>query len=83
MRALGAEIQPDAILAAERARGVGLLGLRRPAREFGEDIALDDAGPRFPPNLPKLAPSIPLAMAASIGPQTTSQPATVATFSPA
>ena len=31
MRALGAEIQPDAILAAERARGVRLLGLRRPS----------------------------------------------------
>ena len=52
MRALGAEIQPDAILAAERARGVRLLGLGSPAREFGKDVALDDTGPRFPPVLP-------------------------------
>src|SRR6266850_8251597 len=52
MRALGAEIQPDAILAAERPRRVGLLGLLSPVRQFGKDIALDHAGPGFPPVFP-------------------------------
>src|SRR5882724_2143445 len=52
MRALGAEIQPDAILAAERPRRVGLLGLLSPVRQFGKDIALDHAGRRFPPVFP-------------------------------
>src|SRR5882672_854107 len=52
MRALGAEIQPDAILAAECTCRVGLLGLLGPVRQFGKDIALDHAGPRFPPVFP-------------------------------
>src|SRR5882672_2251421 len=52
MRALGAEIQPDAILAAECTCRVGLLGLLSPVRQFGKDVALDHAGPRFPPVFP-------------------------------
>src|SRR5712664_1254033 len=52
MRALGADIKPDAILAAERPRRVGLLGLLSPVRQFGKDIALDHAGPGFPPVFP-------------------------------
>src|SRR6267154_2554784 len=52
MRALGAKIQPDAILAAECACRVGLLGLLSPVRQFGKDVALDHAGPRLPPVFP-------------------------------
>ena len=44
MRALGAEIEPNPVLAAERARGVGLLGLAGPAGELRKDVALDNAG---------------------------------------
>src|SRR6202048_280295 len=50
--ALGAEIKPHPILAAERARGVRLLALGGPAREFGKDIALDNFRPRCPPVFP-------------------------------
>src|ERR1700686_2801118 len=53
MLAAGAEIQPHAILAAQGARGVGLLALAGPVREFGQDVALDDGGPLLPPVFPR------------------------------
>src|SRR3981081_3916582 len=52
MCALGAEIPAARILAAECARGVWLLALGSPAREFGKNVALDDVGPGFPPVFP-------------------------------
>src|SRR5712671_6179014 len=52
MRALGAEIKPDAILAAERACRLRWLALSRPARQLWKDVALDHGGTRFPPVFP-------------------------------
>src|ERR1700694_3114173 len=53
MLAAGAEIQPHALLADQGVRGVGLLALAGPAREFGKDVALDDGGPLLPPIFPR------------------------------
>src|SRR5260370_10884981 len=52
MCAVGAEIKPHPILAAERARRLWRLTLLGPSGQFGKNIALDDLGPGLPPVLP-------------------------------
>src|SRR6266851_4899535 len=52
MRAVGAEIEPHPVLAAERARRLRRLALLGPSAELGQDVARDDLGPRLPPVLP-------------------------------
>ena len=52
MRALGAEIEPHAVLARQRARRLRRLALRGPFGQLGQDVAGDDLGRLLAPVFP-------------------------------
>jgi hypothetical protein len=53
MRAVGPEIKPHAILAAERTCRFRHLTLRGPSAQLGKNVAFDDLGPALPPVFPR------------------------------
>ena len=53
LRAVGAEIEPDAVASRQRARGIRFLGLRRPVFKRGENLFLDHRRALVAPVLPR------------------------------